>query len=861
MKNILWLLFILTLFLNSQTYQEEWKKIETFKKQNLPKSALNEVNIIYNKALNEGNDIELLRAIIEKIKYIKQLEEQGDKKAILFIENELKKPHQNSTKLILKSILAQMYSRYYSYIYEDYTSKESNITDIDTWSRERLQKKADSLYWESLGEESKYISLDKYKDILIGGKNIKWLQPTLYDLLASRALQNFNGDYSFSDSSLFGDISTFLLYPIYNLDKNSDKYKSLFIYKSLLKLHKENGDANALKSINLKRLKFINNHFDNKDSDYYIKALKRIKNNNKKALINLALIYENRNNYIEALKYAKEGVASGDKYVVPISQNIINRITKKIAHIEIEYINLPDENILSKVSYRNMDKLYIKVIKLSPKEEDEFLYKNWKEKKSYISTLKSIKTFKVDLPKTYDYKRHITEVSLGKYNIGSYIFVISKDNNFSDSMSYQKINISKIAYVYNGSKIVVIDRLSGKPLEGVTVKFYKHEYIKSTNKYIFLAKKETDKNGFVSAKEFKTSFNLELINGEDRVIFDNSFYSSHGKKHWEKKSIIFFTDRAIYRPSQKIYFKGIAITKSNYKAPKILPNQEVTVSLFNTNNQKVETKKFKTDEFGSFYGWFTAPKSGRLGRMHISSEKINGSKSFRVEEYKRAKFEVNFEPIKGEYSIGDKVTITGEAKAFSGQGVSNAKVSYKIERVVDFPWLSWEDKIPNFYPSIISSGNIKSDKNGKFIIKFDTTLKDSKWLEKYKPVITYKVSVNVTNSVGETQSESKNITIGYVSIDAQMIVDNEIDINSKVNIKLKTTNLNGVFQPLKGRVVVEMIDLPKKHFRKRYWTTKDIDKPLYSKQEFEKLFKNYRYYTDIKKEKIFIKTLYFDTVT
>ncbi len=864
MKKILYILLILTIFINAQSYQAHWQEIKKLDKKNLPKSALKEVELIYTKATSEKNDIEALRAIVKKIEYIKRLEEKGLKKAILFVEEELKKPYQNSIKLILKSILAQMYREYQQYYgYSNRTPiKDNNSTDIESWSADKFIEKADNLYWNSLDNESKYISVEKYKDILTEAKNTEELRPTLYDLLAFRALINFNSDYTFNDPTLFSNISTFINYPLYDLDKNSDKYRSLFIYQNLLKLHKESGNIKALNSINLERLRFINEHFKNLNSNYYIEALKEIKDNNREALFYLASLYQNSNNYNKALMYAKEGIESGDKYIIPICQNIINDITRKIANIEIEEVNLPNENILSKVSYRNIDKLYIKVIKLTSKEEDELLSLT-NNKNSYISSLKSFKNFEIDLPKADDYRRHITEASFGSYDIGSYIFIISKSRDFSDKLQYQKIHISNISYLYRGSKFITINRLTGEPLEGVSVKFYKQKYIKSTHRYknIFLGEKISDKNGFVSTNGIESIFFAKFQKGKDRLIFNDRFNSRvNPKNHWVRDSVTFFTDRAIYRPSQKIYFKGIAISKSNYKAPKILANRDITVSLFNTNNQKVETKKFKTDEFGSFYGSFTAPKSGRMGRMRISSIGINGSTVIRVEEYKRAKFEVDFKPIKGEYSLGDEVTIKGKAKAFSGYGLANAKVHYNIRQIVNFPWLCWGVERPNFRPHIINSGDIKTNKNGEFTIKFDTTLQNSKWLNRYKPTITYEISADVTSPTGETQSGTRNITIGYVSINADIVVDSEIDINRDINITLKTTNLNGDFQPLKGKIVVEMVDLPKKHFRKRYWSTKNIDKPLYSKEEFERLFKDYRYYKDSNKEKILgVKTIFFDT--
>ncbi len=68
-----------------------------------------------------------------------------------------------------------------------------------------------------------------------------------------------------------------------------------------------------------------------------------------------------------------------------------------------------------------------------------------------------------------------------------------------------------------------------------------------------------------------------------------------------------------------------------------------------------------TNEFGTVNGHFMAPQGGLLGQMSL-----NRKKYFRVEEYKRPKFEVLIEDVKESYRLGEKVKIKGNAKAYAG---------------------------------------------------------------------------------------------------------------------------------------------------------------------------------------------------
>ncbi|MBK7291374.1 MAG: hypothetical protein IPI78_14685 [Chitinophagaceae bacterium] len=50
------------------------------------------------------------------------------------------------------------------------------------------------------------------------------------------------------------------------------------------------------------------------------------------------------------------------------------------------------------------------------------------------------------------------------------------------------------------------------------------------------------------------------------------------------------------------------------------------------------------------------------GQFSIYTKKDGGNIGFKVEEYKRPKFFVDYEPIKGTYKVNDKIKVTGVAK-------------------------------------------------------------------------------------------------------------------------------------------------------------------------------------------------------
>jgi hypothetical protein len=61
-----------------------------------------------------------------------------------------------------------------------------------------------------------------------------------------------------------------------------------------------------------------------------------------------------------------------------------------------------------------------------------------------------------------------------------------------------------------------------------------------------------------------------------------------------------------------------------------------------------------------------------------------------VEEYKRPKFEVTFDPVKDEYKYGQTIELKGKAMMFSGVALSNTTVNYEIKkRNIRWRYFSW----------------------------------------------------------------------------------------------------------------------------------------------------------------------------
>jgi len=179
----------ITLAQTNDNYADLWKKVSTYEEKGLTKAAIREVNSIYQKAVKEKNDPQLIKSAMYLIKYKDMVEENSTEKNIFFIDslaNKTKAPAKN----ILQSIEAEMYLNFLQTnrwkLYNRTKLEEEKTEDINTWSIDKLTNVISSLYKSSLQNAGvlKTTKIDTYDPILIKGENTRQLRPTLYDFLA-----------------------------------------------------------------------------------------------------------------------------------------------------------------------------------------------------------------------------------------------------------------------------------------------------------------------------------------------------------------------------------------------------------------------------------------------------------------------------------------------------------------------------------------------------------------------------------------------------------------------------------------------------------------------------------------------------
>ena len=275
-----------------RTYTREWKRIDSIiEKTGLIKTALKEVSTIYTSAKKENNDVQVIKSLVYRMSINDQLSDSGRYENIALLEKEIT-TSKEPARSILHSITAGSYWTYLQtnrwQFYQRSNTKGYDSKDISTWSLEQLYDRI-TLHFDSSLSNPKLlqrIDLRQFDPLLIKG-NVRHLRPTLFDLLAFRALDYYRNDeryitkpaYAFEiiDSTAFADQETFVRHRFQTSDSLSLHHRALLVYQQLLSFHANDAKPDALLDADLDRLQFVKNFGTHPErNELYKKSLEKL---------------------------------------------------------------------------------------------------------------------------------------------------------------------------------------------------------------------------------------------------------------------------------------------------------------------------------------------------------------------------------------------------------------------------------------------------------------------------------------------------------------------------------------------------------------------------------------------------------
>lgn len=879
MKKILFAFLLISSAFYAQNYEKNWNKVIENENNGKIKSANAIVAKIHQKAVADKNEVQIIKCFFYESKYLQVVDENAQTKIIANLKAEINKASMPS-KAILNLVYAKCLNDYYNannYTIGSRTNTISLTDDFLTWTTTDFTNQIESSYQNTLINEAvlKANPLTNYEGIFDFFTLEKFNKENLFDYLLKENIAFYKQKiYLWSiDSKEFEPYKNNLLgktdaFTTLNLDfiKDENLKKVLSLYQKLevdsptfenqlerilfcsnylirleddllnvlISLEKETKDASQLQKIQLEKAsvyaKLASKEFH---PDYNIKAV-----------VLLDSIIDNKNH------------SNTYKQAFQKKQDIIS----KLLHIQLQKQSYSDENTRAYIQYKNLNRLSVSFYKIDQKTLKDFQNSPYKKDSLAETIIKNKKTvaFKnYELIDKKDYFEYTTEILLPQLQTGNYLVYFESESGVKNkkAFAYETItisNISVLATEYNKTKkFQIFDRKTGKPKENVTIALLNQSL-------------QTDENGvalFTNENKNSNYDPIEFSIANDSLLIHNHYL--HPKQDYaniENKKPIgrvdFYLDRAIYRPGQTVFYKGIAIQKNKNKTS-VVANTTFKITIQDPNKTIFKQFEVTTNDFGSFSGEFVLPKTGLTGNFKIFADvpndlekdalydKIkdnhpfwstidfnNSNFYFKVEEYKRPKFEVTFEPIKKTYQVNQNVSVTGLAKAFAGSNLSDAKVQFEVTNLLyilgDGSYYN-----PNGKSEKVIVGETTTDSSGKFEVNF--IAKPYGYFSKKRLGLNeYHISATVTDINGETRKSQTTVRVGYHSLMLTANVPPRIETKNKNEITLKSTNLNGEFIATKGEIKLYFVNPLSNKFKNRIYPKPDIES--ISEQDFERLF-------------------------
>ena len=179
----------------STPIEQRWVKVEEYAEKQLPESALKEVEAILAQAKKEKNSVEVIKAMVYKMRFTldKNLEEAPG--LIRDFEAFTDKSTDPAEKALLHSMTAELYTQFY----QKDSRSINNRTELVAYVPEDMKEWTKNIFFDKI---SKHLAASmehpavlqhtdalKFAGLMHTGMDSKILQPTLFDFLGYRKIE------------------------------------------------------------------------------------------------------------------------------------------------------------------------------------------------------------------------------------------------------------------------------------------------------------------------------------------------------------------------------------------------------------------------------------------------------------------------------------------------------------------------------------------------------------------------------------------------------------------------------------------------------------------------------------------------
>ncbi|WP_040472486.1 hypothetical protein [Aquimarina agarivorans] len=292
-----------------------WQTIEQLEIEGKVTTALKKVNELHQKAVNQKNDVQQLKSLLFRWKFMQIIDEKSQINTLNELNTAIEK-HSFPNKQLLHMYKAHFLESYlndnYLRISDRTATVDANLKSFQTWDLNTFLAEISTQYNKALTPAVALANINttSISELLITVPISRKFKPTAYDIIAHKALKFYKNprnrinkpkdEFLITSSSYFATSSNFIKSKLNTTDHASLLFKALETYQQLEKIHSQQKSTVAWVNAALKRLQFVKaNHLGPETESLYIESLKNLtyefKKANDIAKINLALAKAYRN--------------------------------------------------------------------------------------------------------------------------------------------------------------------------------------------------------------------------------------------------------------------------------------------------------------------------------------------------------------------------------------------------------------------------------------------------------------------------------------------------------------------------------------------------------------------------------------
>lgn len=804
------LLLIVPFFMTARVVADDLSKVTTQQIRQQPRTVMKNAREKLSEALQRGNSQDIIAALVQESASQLYIDEDSMPAVTGRISQVVDLCKQEADKSILRLFLADLYMRHYNHNTYKIHSRSyiPDNKDMETWATLNYCDTIEALLSLSLypSEVLKATPMSDYRHVMeVSQEDMThkeaWRQallfnPTLYDYVVRRAIVLYSDMTlmrSLQKSGKRPDMEPFYasadVFMRDTLPQGVGSPDIWRLYKGMLTAHAGDKSQEAFFMWNLERLEYA--HRQCMDESLYCRSLEQLMDDyaNKdyviEAVIDWAHLQTDKNEYNE-LRQAYDALNRWiERYPHYYRASNLREIcrTMTYAHVRaaVPQVLYPDIETKVEIEYKNAHRINYTLIRctgISPLENIPYLDDRRARGEEVVSG-------KVALSDTLTFVLHQDVLSLPALVPGCYALKMDADGKDSDVLFFtvSRYMILSLSSSSDMALLLVVDSRSGAPAVGVPVVLYDN----NDNR---VAAAVTDTMGICRmAIEMNRSYRAFVMDGEDRFAPPVTEYRQEFSQSSDK-NVSLFTDRSVYRPGQKLYFSAIVYRLAD-GLREVMPQAQVLLILEGANADELWCDTLVTDRYGSVHGEILLPEDVLTGTWRLSAGVMNGddcdaedSRSLMVSEYKRPQFEVSCNSIKGSFSFGDTVTVTGKAITFSGVPLPQADVAYTVVRQpLYWGWYGGSSQT-------VTEGVTQTDSQGNFSLDFLAEAAVDEPYARYA-MMRFSVEVTVTSSTGESQKDETSVVVSDASIYIEMDMPTMVRCDKAHDIAISVKNSDG----------------------------------------------------------------------